>query len=499
VTVNFDFSTNVIPLIIKEINSANAYIRIAIFQLHNAEVLQALSQKLPEVRVEIFTLPFDSINPDIRPKIESQLRELQSKGAVFYFDKWNIGDPSRTTTAVGRWYSFHGKFIVTEKTAIALSANLTQDQEIDAIISFNDEERINEFNSQFDRLVELFVAKKGAMDGSIKEKIVTAKKGESTIAIFDLPKNIGQEHANHWIREYPLEVCSSEQQIIEKLYLTPFDCTGRQILTNLINEAEKFVYISTETFTDIAFSEFLIAISVNKKVEIKILTGGTSMDFTDRLENMLRDLLAHNIEVRIANQELHAKLLVTDKALVVSSINLNKINLGFRTKGRWRENTESAFICKQPDILKIAEEKYLMVINQGQDIRTKLLVKLDATIRRSLSKVFKLKSSPEARKLIANFVFERQLENKQLITKIGKITQKLMQHSRRSKVERQDVVSALILYYLSERKQDLNSLKEKISIVDPLINVGVAINNLEFSGFIEKEADYFKINLNSLF
>jgi phosphatidylserine/phosphatidylglycerophosphate/cardiolipin synthase-like enzyme len=107
-----------------------------------------------------------------------------------------------------------------------------------------------------------------------------------------------------------------------------------------VNDAEKYVYISTESFTDFEFSDFLVATALNKNIEIKILTGATSMDFTDRVENMLRDLLAHGIDVRTTKEDLHAKLLVTDKVVVVSSINLNKINLGFNTSKRyWRDKS----------------------------------------------------------------------------------------------------------------------------------------------------------------
>jgi hypothetical protein len=70
----FDFSTNVIPLIIKEIESAEKYVRIAIFQLHNQSVLEALDNKLRKgVIVEIATLPYDSINKDIAPRLSQSL------------------------------------------------------------------------------------------------------------------------------------------------------------------------------------------------------------------------------------------------------------------------------------------------------------------------------------------------------------------------------------------------------------------------------------------
>lgn len=257
-SINFDFSINVIPSIIKEIYSAEKYVRIAIFQLHNKAVIDSLNKKLAEgLKIEIFTLPFDSINRDIRSRVEPLLSELQKNGAIFYFDRWNIGDPSRTTTAVGRWYSFHGKFIVTEKSAIVLSANLTEEQELDAMIVFkNDETRIKELNNQFDRLINLFVLRNGSSDGSVKEKIFQAKPDQNG-KIFELPKNIGKEHIDHWIREYPLEICASSQDILEKLYLTPFDCIGRELLNGLIDNADQYAYISTETFTDTDFCEFL--------------------------------------------------------------------------------------------------------------------------------------------------------------------------------------------------------------------------------------------------
>jgi len=501
VSITFDFSTNVIPLIIREIDSAEKYVRIAIFQLHNENVISALDKKLKRgVKIEILTLPYDSINREIRPKIEPELKKLEKNGATIYFDRWNIGDPSRTTTAVGRWYSFHGKFVVTDKSAIALSANLTQDQELDAVIIFgNDITKIKEFNQQFDRLIELFVTRNDSSDGTIKEKIVEVTKAESQ-AIFELPKDIGEEHRNHWIRQYPLEICQPAETIEEKLYLTPFDCKGREILTSLVNDAEKYAYISTESFTDLEFSEFLVGTALNKKIEIKILTGATSMDFTDRMESMLRDLLAHGIDVRTTSEDLHAKLLVTDKVVVVSSINLNKMNLGFHTSKRyWRENTESVFVCKKNEVTKVAKEKFLEILNNSQGIEARLAGKLEAKVKDTFAKTFGLKSSPDARKLFAKFILKKQLESRLVFTKVGKITKKLMDHYKRDKIEKQDFVSAIILYYLSERKQDISNLKEKIDDVDKNLNLTAAINALEFSGFVEKEGDYFKINIEALF
>lgn len=494
------FGTEVIPEILEEIGLSEKYIRIAIFQLHNENVFAALMDKLKRgLKVEIITLPYDSINEDIRPRVEPRFRELERNGAKIYLNKWNVGDPSRTTTAVGRWYSFHGKFIVTDKSAIALSANFTESQELDAALIFSSaEDKIKEFNEKFEQLLDLFVTKDNSFDGSVHRKISDIT-GREVHDIFKLPKDIGATHKEHWIRHYPIELCRSDAPLEEKLYLTPFDCRGRDIIAGLIEDAEEYVYISTESFTDYDFSDFLVRTAVNKKTEIKILTGATSMDFTDRVENMFRDLLAQEIDIRTTDEDIHAKLIITDKALMVSSINLNKINLGFHPTSKfWRENTESILICKKPEIVKIAKELYLKIYAQSYNVGDRLAEKLGEIVKGIFAETFQLRFSPDVKALFAKFVLKKQIDVRKLITKIGKITKKLMDYYNRTKVERQDFISALVLYYLSERKQDLTQLKEKIDEIDSNVNLVTIINGLEFARLIEKEGDFYKINVETL-
>lgn len=470
------------------------------FQIHHEDIFNALHNKVRQgLRVEIFTLPYDSINEDIRSQVESKFRELEKIGAMVYFNKWNVGDPGRTTTAVRRWYSFHGKFVVTDKSAIALSANFTQSQELDAVLIFRDNnEKTKEFNDKFDELLRFFVNKDNDFDGQVHRKI-TETAGKESPEIFKLPNNVDAKHKNHWVRHYPIEMCKTDVPIEERLYVTPFDCKGRDFITKLLKDADEYVYVSTESFTDPEFSDFLVNISVSKDLEIKVLTGTRSMDFTDRVNNMLRDLLAQEMDVRTTDEDMHAKLVLTDKALMVSSVNLNKINLGFHhTKKFWRENTESIMICRSPEIIRLAKEKYLGVFNKCYDVREKLSEKLEKTVQSIFAKTFQLSSRSDVKKLFAKFILKRQVDIKKLILKVGKITKKLMDYHRRTMVEKQDFISALILYYLSERKQDHDQLKEKIDEVDENINLDAIIGSLRFAGLIEQEDDYFKINIEAL-
>jgi len=496
----FELSTEVIPSMIREIELAEKYVRIAIFQMHQEGIFKILSQKIKQgINVEILTLPYDSINDDVRAEVEQRFKHLEKEGAMLYFNKWNVGDPGRTTTAVRRWYSFHGKFIVTDRSAIALSANLIQSQELDAAILFrDDEEKIKEFNEKFEKLLNLFVKKSNTFDGSIHDDI-TKVVGTENHDIFKLPKNVDPIHENHWIRHYPIEICKPNTAIEEKLYITPFDCQGRNFIESLITEAEKFAYISTESFTDEDFSNFLVDTSVNKKIEIKILSGIKSMDFSDRIQDMFRDLLAQEIDIRTTEEDLHAKLLITDKSLTVSSVNLNRINLGWhKTKEYWRENTESLLVCKNLKIVELAKEKYLELFYKSQKVEEKLSEKLEDTVKRMFDKTFQLRVTPDARTLLAKFVLKKQIDVKKLVLKIGKITKKLMTHYKRTKVEKQDFISAMVLYNLSEGKQSYNQLKEKLDEVEEDVNTQAIINALMFAGVIEKEGDYYKINIEAL-
>ncbi len=492
--------TDVVSSTIQEIEQAHEYIRIAIFQIHSNAVFEKITEKLTcGVRIEIFTLPYDSIYPDVRAEVEGRLRELENKGAILYFDKWNVGDPSRTTTAVGRWYSFHGKFIVTDKSAIALSANLTDSQELDASIVFRDDPaKIAEFNGKFDTLVRMFVTPDGTNEGTIRRQVL-ASNPDAT-AVFNLPKNIGAQHENHWIAHYPVGMCPAEAPIEERLYITPFDCRGWKFFSEIIAGAQEFAFISTESFTDDSFSDFLVHQAVNNNREIKILTGATSMDFTDRIENMFRDLLAQGIEIKTTVEEIHAKLIVTDKVLVVSSMNLNKINLGFhQTLSFWRENTETIFVSKDPALIQLAKDKYLEIFSRSQNVSDILSTKLEGLVNGIFKGCFNLSPKPEVRKLFAKFILKKQIDTKKTIIKIGKITKKLMSGSGRTRVEQNDFLKALVLYYLSERKLDYTQVQEKIQEIGAF-NVIQLLSDLTMAGKIEKDADdYYKINLDALF
>ena len=503
---HFYFDLNVINTVISEIEIAEDYIRIAIFQIHHEGVINALNKKLIEgVRVEIFTLPFDSINEDIRSEVTRRLKVLEKNGALLHFCKWNVGDPERTTTAVGRWYSFHGKFIVTDKSAIALTANLTETPELDAILIFNDNSKIHQFNKRFDYLVHLFIDEHSGYDGAIRELIVEADKNNSSPDnnIFNLPRVIGTNtHKNHWIQHYPAGICPSAQELEDQLYILPFDCTARSLIELILNDSKKFVYISAESFTDPNFTTILKKVRITKNIDIRMLAGVKSMDFSERMRDNYIDLTAAGVKIRATEDPLHAKLIITDNNLAISSVNINKMNLGFRKTFRyWRGNTETLYVCSQASLINCAKERYNQIFEQSTDVWEKLAEKIKSgSVSILLNQTLGLKAKQNVKAVFAKFIIKEQISLQESIVKIGKsiIDLQMLFYGKLKLVGMDEFVSALILLFLSESQLNYNQICDKLHALDPSIQVIRVLKLLLAHKLIEEVDGYYKINVGKL-
>ncbi len=503
----FEFSNNVIDSIIKELRDAEKFIYIGLFQIHNASIFDTLQNKLNEgVRVRILTLPLDSVNEDIRERVSQDFGKLQQNGAEINYCKWNVGDPERTTTAGGsHWYSFHGKFIVTDKTAIALTANFTVNAEWDAIIFFrNDSNKINEFSQKFSKLLEIFITPHKQSDGRIRQMVEDVNPAHLK-EVFRLPPKIpSKEHKDHWVMHYPSELCPTDVSIEDNLYLIPFDSRGRTFYESIINDASKYAYVICETFTDTEFSSFLIK-SKLRGVDIKVLTGGKSQDFQNKVGIIMKGLLSQEIEVKTLGDILHAKMIVTEKHVVISSINLNKMNLGISQSAKyWRENTETLLVCSKGEIVKQATEKFLDVFTKAGLIEDTLAKSLVKDFQSIISKNFNLRTEHEFKYLFAKFILNREIEIKKTTMEICKITANLMKILNRNNgkekktVGKEEFFLALILFHLTERKNEEIDLQEKLNTLGVEFDLKKLLNILTTNELIEKSDSYYKIKLTSL-
>jgi hypothetical protein len=175
------------------------------------------------------------------------------------------------------------------------------------------------------------------------------------------------------------------------------------------------------------------------------------------------------------------------------------MNLGhYKTKKFWRENTESIVVCQDPIIIECAKKKYLEMLEKSVKIQEMLCKKLEKKVSNILKGAFQLSPNPETRALFARFILKREIDSKKTIIKVSKMTKRLMDHYKRTRVERDDFISALVLYYLSDEKKDYTHLNEKIKALDDNINLKDVLGKLVFANLIEKENEYFKINIDAL-
>ena len=380
-----------------------------------------------------------------------------------------------------------------------MSANFTEQNELDAVLIYRDEQtKIDEYNAKFEELLELFVIPKDNFDGMIHKKIIDSGITQTT-NVFTLPPTIQTDtHKNHWITDYPSTICPDKINLNEQLLICPFDIKGRNLIVDIIQGAEKFIYISTESFTDPDIVNDLIKKAISH-VDVRIITGATSMDFSDRMQTMLRNLIASGIAVYTFEDNIHAKLLITDKHVCVSSINLNKMNLGFKRRSTlWRENTETISLCNDENIISTARYQFELILEKCTDISIKLAQKIEGSIKNLFSDYYDLRSKSEAKELFSRFILLQEINVKQVTLKIAKITSKLMSKFDRSLIDKDDFLMALILYYLSERKHDYDQLSEKLTILNTKFELSTLLSQLEAIGLIEKENDYYKLCITSL-
>ena len=453
------------------------------------------------MNVEVFTLPTDSIHDEIiRNQMVALFNQLRAHHGKVHYCAWNVGDPERTTTAVGVWYSYHGKFIVTDQAAISLSANLTNETEIDALLVYrNEPEMIRQFNEKFDQLLELFTLDSAGYSGSIRKRILDLVTVNQAQEIFSLPRVIPPGiHDKHWIRQYPPQLCPTGTEIHEGIYIVPFDVRGRNILSAMIEEANTFVYISAESFTDNDLPTVLKRTRL-KGVDVKILAGATSMDYTDRMEQATKELLSMGIQLRTTKSELHAKLIITDKLVAVSSMNLNRMNLGFRqTHNFWRENTETITICKDPVIIHDAASKYQVLFSGSTDILENLAEKTEKSVKNIFTAIFNVRSTSEAKKLLAKLLTLNQINCERNIIEIARYAVMLKMKYSVGAVSDTEVAMAIVLYHLTERKHEFRELNDKLNLILSKERLETIIAELLTRELIVKDAEFFKINLEKL-
>lgn len=418
----FELGENAIKLVITEIKRAEKYIKIVVFQMQNLELIDALIEKVKQkIKVEIITLPFTSIyQADIEEEVNKKFLEFSELGGKLHIYDWNIGTTEHTKTVAGPWYGLHAKFILTEKAAIILSANLTNEPEIDAVIINKDNKMIEKFNESFEGIKENYIEDK--IINKIKEnynsnKIIDKgkKKNKDNLAeIFAHQKHLSEKQKS--ILHYPLTMCKEVTEIKETLYVTPFDCIGRNFIKKIIEEAREFVYICSERFTDEDSFYFLDKTKIAGR-DIKVLAKFKSQDYQYKIRKLAKDSIALGIELR--DLDIHAKLIITDKLVALGSINFNQMNLGFvPKKGFLRGNTEVIYVCRDKAIIEKAKKVFLELFAKSSNVIDKIAEKEGEEIKKFMKNVLDVKKFKDKKEFIKEYMKDEIETRKKLIEKM---------------------------------------------------------------------------------
>jgi len=262
---------------------------------------------------------------------------------------------------------------------------------------------------------------------------------------------------------------------------------------------KKYVYISTESFTDTDIIPFLISNSIEGKI-IRILTGSESQDFNERIRELYPRLMANNIELKKPHYPLHAKLIITDERLVVSSVNLNKMNLGYaKKKALWRANTETITVESNSDIITKAKADYEKIFNDSIPLLNYLSEK-ETDYAVSIFSVYGVKPNKQVKNLLSRVVVMSDIKLKKNLYLIGKYASILVRKFNKIKgiVETPDFLCAMVLYYLSDRKHTEPELREKLLEIFPSTDFESIKNDLLQNKLIIKEGEFFKLNVETL-
>lgn len=482
---------NIYPEIERVLDDCGRMINIAMFQFQSESFAQILIRKAQSgVAVELFTLPITSVNANNRAQVTDIYSRMETAGCIIHKCEWNIGSPERTSTAANVWFSFHGKFIVTESSAVSLTANLLENNEFDACIVSDEQGVIDEFNERFRLLKRLFIE---VGDQLIRQQIENAEdKDPEALAIPAAVNNHDMEEK--WIRHYP-ESIFENVQIMDgsHLYICPFNQKARSLYMDIIDQATEYVYIVAETLTDEDLMKYLIQKKSSQSISIKILCGDAVMDNQHKATDQFIKLIAAGASIyTMAN--LHAKILLTDNKLVVSSINCNKINLGFKPKpNQWRANTETATITDERQTIADAKQQLDMQFANSQTLIQKISLKEKGRVK-DLFKIFANVSTirNDAAGLVADYVIEQRIQVFKSVKNLASLTKMLI--GGRREVRKDDIVKAIILVRLQNRKHTLNELQDELSVYS--ISTGDTsriASELAASNHITIEQVYYKL------
>ncbi len=392
-----------------------------------------------------------------------------------------------------KWYSLHSKFIFSEKDALITSSNLDENTELEIFLKYKDEDTVKNFDEKFKWLYKNFIEKEeNNLPGNLINKI-EGKQKENIINRFN---SLGRL----LIKNYPSSLTPDKTNIERGLILTPFDIKARNLVNDLINESESFLYFMSERIYDESFVNEIIKKAVQSDIDIKLITGKPEKvrQNTRKAREFFRKLGSAGVEIGTI-EDVHSKLWMNEKRLAVGSTNIGKMNLGFKKSNQWRSNTESLMLETNREIITAVKSRYREIF-----VETKGLVEVlgeSNKAQRTAKQYFGLfdhYSRKDAKKTFGRIRLKFNLEKEGELTQIAKYSAMLAKKYNKRYIEKEDIIMSTILTVLKRRSSTMREIRKHLNDVIESKEIGTAIDRLMEYELIEKTGDEYEVKIDTL-
>jgi len=376
--------------------------------------------------------------------------------------RWEVGDPSLTSSSRSgvqrggggdKWYSLHGKFIVSDKLALALSANLDGNNDWEVFFYSESPSCIQNFKNKYEELVERFCKP------SVQNPVINGRLFDSLNP--ELQEKLRSEN-RFLVPQYPVSLIPNDVTLVDGLYISPFDVKARNLLNAVIEQADERFWIAGETLTD----QDVVNLILGKKyrspeLDVRIIVGSQLPRDPSKQAGMRENIIrldSMGIEFRLVD-DWHAKIWISDSVVVLGSANLNPINLGIRcTHGEWKANTEILYVSRDLNNVSMAQSAYKAVFDHGEPAVRIYYDKAEREVSQLL-KALKIKARPAARSLLGYVV--TALYRKRLVefNRVLQFAQQIQHKSQAKTLESDHVAGGVILWSLEKAATPANQLR----------------------------------------
>lgn len=459
-TPRIEVTTNGFSVLKEIMELAEKYVYLASFLFYDEKVAHLLMEKSKSgISVELLTTPSEAARSDEVKEWSSQLqRRLESSGVKIIPCEWEVGQPQRTvsTFAGGRrptWFAMHAKYLVTDKHAVIMSADITQDfnkgGKWDSFVIYDEPKRIQLLREKYELMKDFFT---GVESYVPKEYIDSALE----------PRKL--------LRGYPLKEVTPS--IEDGFYILPLDVYGRQVVERLINKSEEFIYCMYETFYDDKLSfNILNKLITSPRIDFRMLSPPLTVYQQNPLKARANfvQLASHGAEIKNL-ENLRTKMIITDKAVISGSFDLSVMGIGKFRRERglklWVESTEIMDINTNKSFISQAKSSFLELYERASKQYGKWFKK-DA--ERSLRSAGAKMIANDAKEALGLLIFNEGRKSSERIKKISVITVEIARLFNKIKpyVKADHILSAEQFLLLKEKNElDPETIRKMLGLLE---------------------------------